>query len=228
MRALPVPAVYLVTDRRRLSPDARTVAAELAALERLIDDAIGAGIDVVQIRERDLDTAMLTALVERVCRAASGTSTAIIVNDRADVAIASGAEGVHLPSHGLPTALVRGLPGVGLIGRSLHPQDPATRADGADYVIFGTLFETRSKPGRTDAVGVAGLSAAASRIPVPVVAIGGVTPERSADCIRAGAAGVAAIAPFLPVGREPGALGPVRAVAAFRAAMAPLGTDLLE
>lgn len=228
MRSIPIPAIYLVTDRRRLSPHARTLLDELLALDRVIDDAIGAGVDVIQIREGDLDAAPLTALVERACRAARGTRTQVVVNDRVDVAIAALADGVHLPSRGVPVARVSALSGVGLIGRSIHEPDLPSVADGADYVLFGTVFETRSKPGRSDLAGLAGLRTAARLFPVPVLAIGGVTPERAAECLQAGAAGIAAIAPFLPVGCDAGALGAARAVEAFRAAMAHARADLLE
>lgn len=225
MEPLAFPVVYLVTDRRRVSTDARTLAQEVTALERVLDDAIEAGVDVVQIRESDLPAALLLALVQRICRAAYGTSTRVVVNDRIDVALAAGADGVHLPSHGVSVAVARTVMETRLVGCSTHSDTPARMTTRADYAVFGTVFETRSKPGRSDVAGLAGLSAAARKFPVPVIAIGGITPERAADCLRGGAAGVAAIAPFLPAGREPGAMGAAPAVVAFREAMRDVVRD---
>lgn len=220
MRTIPDLAICLVTDRRRIAPDARTIQAEVTALDRLLDEAVGAGIDLIQIRERDLDASTLARVSARAVRAAERTSTCVLVNDRADVAIATGADGVHLPSAAFDAARARELRGVRIVGRSLHAGDVSAAAADADYVLFGTIFETRSKPGHAALAGLEGLAAAAQALTVPVLAIGGVTPARVAACVRAGAAGVAAIAPFLPVGREAGALGPAGAVAAFRAALA--------
>ena len=220
MRSISLPAVYLVTDRRRLSPDARTLDQEVTALERLIDDAVAAEIDVIQIRESEIAAALLLALVQRVCRRVRGTRTRIVVNDRADVALIGGADGVHLPSHGISVAAVRSAMGTQLIGCSTHADTKADKPMTADYVLFGTVFQTRSKPGLSVPAGLSGLGVAARTFQVPMFAIGGVTPERAAACIRAGSAGVAAIAPFLPAGREPGSLGTARAIAAFRETMA--------
>jgi thiamine-phosphate pyrophosphorylase len=215
------PIVCLVTDRRRLAPEVRTVRAELAELDRLLDEAIAAGVDLVQVRERDLDAAVLVAFVRGLVRRAAGTTTRVVVNERTDVAIASGADGVHLRSDGPPADRLRALaPGdEWIVGRSCHAVDAARVASGADYVLFGTVFGTASKPG-APASGLDALARWCASTSVPVVAIGGLTPERADACAAAGAAGVAAIGAFLPEGRRPDAIGPRRAVPAFREALA--------
>ena len=127
----------------------------------------------------------------RLARALPG-SAHLIVNDRVDVAVAAGAHGVHLPAGGLPIRVARDLLGPdALIGRSTHSADEARQAcdDGADYVFLGPIWDTASHPGTA---GI-GLTAIAEAQPARVIAIGGVTAERAAACVAAGAWGVAAI-----------------------------------
>lgn len=219
MIPLPRPCVCLVTDRRAVAPDARTTRDELSGLDEQLDAACGAGVDLIQVRERDIDGGALSAFVRRlVTRAPAGTR--IIVNDRVDVAGAAGAAGVHLRADGPPASRVRAIaPGPWLIGRSVHTAVEAdAAADGADYLFFGTVFPSRSKPGGSPVSGIEGLGAACAVSLVPVIAIGGITADKVDACRRAGAAGVAAIGLFLPRGRTPEALGPAEAVKALRAA----------
>ena len=220
MNPLPSPWICLVTDRRGLSPEARTTRAEILALEAQVADAIAAGVDMVQVREPDLDAAPLAALVTRLVGRAAGGGTRIIVNDRADVAHAAGAAGVHLSANGPPADRVRPLgPSGWIVGRSIHTPEEGRRPAGADYLIFGTVFRSRSKPADAPVAGLEMLRAAgAAAAAVPVLAIGGVTPAEAASCRAAGAAGVAAIGAFFPAGRRPDALGPAEAVLAFRRA----------
>lgn len=154
--------------------------------------AIQSGVDMIQVREKDLEARALYDLVCRIRDAAAGTSTKILVNDRLDVALAANVDGVHLPSNGLPTARVRPL--VRVLGRSTHTLEEALQAeqDGADFVIFGPVFET---PGKTP-VGLEALRKVAAAVRIPVLAIGGITPENTSLVIEAGAAGVAAIRRF--------------------------------
>jgi thiamine-phosphate pyrophosphorylase len=179
----------MVTDRRRLGAEARLV--ELAAaLAR-------AGLDVIQVREKDLSDRALLALVTAVRRAVSGTATRVLVNGRPDVALAAGADGVQLPEEGLPVAEVRrAFPSLS-IGASCHSVEAARRAaaDGADTILLGPVFPT---PGKEDHVlGLSVLAEACAAAGVPVHAIGGVTPERVPALRAAGARGAAAIRPFL-------------------------------
>ena len=227
MNTLVAPAICLVTDRRRLSPSARTLAAELSALEVFVDEAIAAGVDLIQIRERDVPARELAAHVARLVGRSGSGPTRILVNDRIDVALTGGAHGVHLRSDAPDTGRVRPLVGPAWIGRSHHDGDDEGRLSGTDFAIFGTVFATGSKPGRPPA-GVARLRDAATRLRVPVLAIGGITPASARECRQAGAAGVAAIGLFLPEGREPGSIGARRAVAELRAAMTGASLNLLE
>lgn len=216
-RLATAPVVMLVTDRRRLSPHARTLLDELTALEASLDEAIDAGVDLIQIRERDLDAQPLEGLTRRVVARTERTSTRVLVNDRADVARAAGAHGVHLRGDSAPVARVRAMDPGWILGRSIHGQSDLAPAAGADYVLLGTMFETRSKPGAVTQT-MEALAATVRAATMPVFVIGGLTPSRAAECARAGAQGVAAIGAFFPRGWSDDAVGPSAAVRAFRAA----------
>src|SRR5262249_53719621 len=115
------PVLCLVTDRRRLSPDARTTRDEITTLEAAIDEAVGVGIDVIQLREPDLEVAERAGLCARVVQRTRGTATRILVNDRVDVAMTTAADGAHLRSDGPPAARIRAIaPSGWCIGRSIH------------------------------------------------------------------------------------------------------------
>jgi thiamine-phosphate pyrophosphorylase len=156
----------------------------------------GAGVDAIQIREKDVASRRLLeialAVASRVPR-----EVAIVINGRLDVAIASGAAGVHLPSRGLPLDRVRRRYPNLLIGLSTHRLDEvaAARDAGADYVVFGPVFAPISKASVDAPVGLGALTEAAS-LGIPVLALGGVTRERLGTLAAAGAAGVAAIGAF--------------------------------
>jgi thiazole tautomerase (transcriptional regulator TenI) len=159
------------------------------------EDAIHAGVDLIQIREPGLEASALLSLAAAAVAIARGTPTRIVVNDRLDVAIASGAHGVHLRGDSIPPERARSMAPAGfLIGRSVHSADEAVlAARGADYVVAGTVFPTSSKPGLRQHLGLGGLAAIVRAVPVPVLAIGGVTVERIEAAASAGAAGIAAI-----------------------------------
>ena len=178
--------VCLVTDRRRADP---VMQARLGA---------EVGIDLIQVRERDLGAAALATIVTRVLEAVRGTRTRVVVNDRLDVAIACGAHGVHLRSDSIPVLAARSLaPRRFLIGRSVHVVGEASRAaTGADYLIAGTVFATSSKPDVTPLLGIDGLRAVVHAVTVPVLAIGGVTTGRLDAIAGAGAGGIAGIGLF--------------------------------
>ena len=166
----------------------------------LFGDAARAGVDLIQIRERDLDDGALVALVRAAVAAVHGTPARVIVNDRADVALAAGAAGVHLRSDSIPARRVREMAGEGfLVGRSVHDEDEAAAVDaegGCDYLIFGTVFPSSSKPAGHQAAGLPALDRVCARVSAPVLAIGGVSIARAPDVARAGAAGIAAIQLF--------------------------------
>jgi len=157
--------------------------------------ALGAaGVGAVQLREKDLDDRDLYELA-RLAREILPPATRLLVNGRLDVALAAGADGVHLPADGVPAAPLRARFGPGvLIGRSTHTVAEVGRArdEGVDYVTFGPVWAT---PGKGAPVGLAELARAAAA-GLPVYALGGVTLERLGELAGAGAAGAAAIRLF--------------------------------
>ena len=145
------------------------------------------GVDYVQIREKDLGARGLFEFVSAVLKRRGASRSKIMVNDRADVALAAGADGVHLPSH----APIVTLPGL-IVARSCHTEEEV-RAAKADFVVFGLVF---SSPGKGEPVGLEALRRAC-RHQKPVFALGGVTRENEQLCAAAGAAGIAAIRLFM-------------------------------
>ena len=193
--------IMLVTDRRRLSPGA-TESESAGHVVELVEAASDAGIDLIQVRERDLDTNALVSLVRRCVAAVKHTQARVLVNERIDVALAAGAHGVNLRADSVDADAARSLlPGGSLVGRSVHGVDQAVRASergGLDYVILGTFFQTPSKDGSPRFTSLEELSALRGVSSIPVLAIGGMTVERAGAVIRAGAAGIAAIGLFIP------------------------------
>jgi thiamine-phosphate pyrophosphorylase len=186
---------------QRPEPAPSAAAAERAAnLAALIEAGVEAGVDLVQVREPDLPTRVLFEVTARAVARARGTATRVIVNDRADVAIAAGAGGVHLGSRSFPAADVRRIaPHAFLVGRSVHSLEEAqaAAAEGyVDYLIAGTVFPSVSKAAAACLLGVEGLAAIARAVRVPVLAIGGIDRTRVAAVAASGAAGLAAIGMF--------------------------------
>ena len=173
-------------------------AAEDALMQR-IGAAARAGAHLIQIRQPQLEALVLTRLVERALRTIEGTAARLLVNDRADVALAAGAHGVHLRGDSMAAARVRAIaPPAFVIGRSVHSVDEAVGAErdgGLDYLLFGTVFPTASKPDAAPA-GVESLARTCGAVALPVLAIGGMTVSTLAPVARAGAAGFAAIGLF--------------------------------
>ena len=184
-----------------------------------------AGVDWVQIREKDLPARQLAALTREVMArtrvSSSGRTARIVVNDRVDVAVTEGAGGVHLGEAGLPVSEVArwvkrtaagivvndhaagpqfdvSAAGDFLIGASCHSLDGAKSAvrDGADYIFFGPVFATPSKARFGETQGLEKLAAVCRSVSVPVIAIGGITLENAGECVAAGASGIAAIRLF--------------------------------
>jgi len=176
-----------VTDRRTLASE--------SLLDAIARNLV-AGIEWIQVREKDLSARALFQLVEAALELPNPHGSKIIVNTRADVAIAIGAAGVHLPS-GSPPARVWRRPGF-LVGVSCHSVADVRQAEieGADYVVFGPIFSPRSKIIRAEPRGLDDLRRAAAAVRIPVLALGGVTRENSAACLSAGAAGIAGITIF--------------------------------
>jgi thiamine-phosphate pyrophosphorylase len=175
--------------------------------------AASSGVNLVQVRARSLDGGALQRLVERVLGAVEGTGCRVVVNDRIDVALAAGAHGVHLRADSVPAARARRLLPHGLLGRSIHSEGEAAAAAReavVDYLVFGTVFPTTSKPADHAAAGPVALQKAVRAAGgIPVLAIGGLTLDNVAEAAAAGAAGLAAIGLFLDPAIDPGRLGDV-------------------
>jgi thiamine-phosphate diphosphorylase len=194
------PLLCLVTDRRRLrraAPQGGAGDVELVLTQ--VRAAAGAGIDLVQIRERDLPGSVLVDLVREAVRITRGTQTRLLVNDRLDVALVCGADGVHLRSDSFAAPRAREIsPAPFVIGRSVHDAVEAAAAaasGGLDYLIVGTIYPSASKAG-APVIGVSPLAAAARVVTMPVLGIGGITIDRLPEVAGSGAAGLAAIGLF--------------------------------
>jgi thiamine-phosphate pyrophosphorylase len=188
----------LVTDRRRIAPADAPFDVARRCLVAQARHAAEAGVDLIQVRERDLEAGDLAALVAELVAVTRGTATRVVVNDRLDVALACAADGVHLRADSIPVEAARRLAPTGfLVGRSVHGAGEAAAAAGANYVIAGTVFPSESKRSGPPLLGLDGLRAVVSAMPVPVLAIGGITSARFDDVAAAGPAGVAAIGLFM-------------------------------
>jgi thiamine-phosphate pyrophosphorylase len=205
MRRWREPCLMLITDRQRLRG---------RLLDEVASQAVEGGVSVVQLREKDLpggDLYRLTIAVHSVLRGRA----LLMVNERADVALATGADGVHLPEDSLPVAMVRRLVGAAcIIGKSVHSVEAAraAAAEGVDYLQVGTVYETASKPGVAPA-GVDLVRDVCAAVDLPVIAVGGITADRVAEVVRAGADGVAVIGAVMD------AADPRAAAAALRRAL---------
>lgn len=207
----------LVTDRRRLAGPAASLDQSRRCLESQARCAVEAGIELLQIRERDLEAAALASIVRDLLTITRGTSTRLVVNDRLDVALACGADGVHLRGDSIPPEEARRLAPSGfLIGRSVRAVDDARRAVAADYLIAGTVLSSPSKAPSHPLIGIEGLRAIAAIAIAPVLGIGGMTAHNIDEVARAGAAGCAAIGLFMGAdggGAAPGCRAvPLRAI----------------
>lgn len=186
-----IPRLMAISRRERLA----------GGLGDWLEAVARAGVEAVQLREKDLGDLELYRLA-RDARARVGSATLLTINGRADVALAVGAAGVHLPSRGLPEAAVRRLLGPdALIGRSCHSRADVERAvrQGADYALLGPVF---ASPGKGRALGLGELAGAAA-VGLPLLALGGITIDRLAAVAEAGARGAAGIRVFLDRERLP-------------------------
>jgi thiamine-phosphate pyrophosphorylase len=195
------PILCYVTDRNLLAATAGP-AREAALIER-IRGAATAGVDWIQIREKDLDGRPLFDLASAGIAAVRGSAAKLLINDRLDVAWAAGAAGVHLGENALPVSEVvqakrRSGPENFLVGASCHSPEAAARAvlEGADYIFFGPVFATPAKAAFGAPQGLARLAEVCRSVFVPVLAIGGITAENAGSCLDAGASGIAAIRLF--------------------------------
>ena len=197
-----------VTDRRGLG-NVTLIGTAIDALTAQARAAADASLDFFQIREPDLPDAALLDLATRVHDAIAGSTLRLLINDRLDIAVAAGLDGVHLRGSSYPAPRARAMAAAGggrpmLIGRSVHGVDEARAvetAGGLDYLIFGTIFATASKPADHVVAGVQTLDAAVRACRLPILAIGGISLENAALVAQSGAAGLAAIGLFQDLGR---------------------------
>jgi thiamine-phosphate pyrophosphorylase len=189
----------LVTDRARLGRPAGT-----AALVDLVGAAARAGVDLIQIRERDLAARDLRRLVAECLDAVRETGARLVVNDRLDVALGCGAHGVHLRADSFEAWRARTVaPPDFLVGRSVHGEAEAVAAaerGDLDYLILGTLHETASKPAGHPQLGLEACARIARRVTIPILAIGGITLDRLPGVLGTGVAGIAAVGLFAEAG----------------------------
>ena len=185
---LPKPILYPITSGATKTPE---------DILPLLEAAVAAKVPLFQIREKTLSARVLYELTARAAAITRGSETRLLVNDRSDIARAGGADGVHLTSNSLPADVVRKTYGPEfLIGVSTHSTDEAlaARDGGADFVVFGPVFDTESKREFGAPQGLNRLAEVANELRgFPVVGIGGITLENAGACFKAGASGVAAI-----------------------------------
>ena len=186
-------------------------------VEDVLVIALAAGATAVQIRAKAATARELLDLGRRVQPLAREAGALLFVNDRVDVALALGADGVHLGPDDLPVASVRAaVPDGFIIGASTDDPDVARRlaSYGADYIGCGAVYATSTKPDAGDVIGIEGLDRVARAVDVPVVGIGGVTVERSAEVSKTAAAGLAVVGAVM---------GAPDVAAAVRGLLAPWG-----
>src|SRR5579862_5831143 len=205
---MPAPILYYISDRHAFPGNEGSQNEQLL---RKIGEAARAGVDYIQLRERDLTTHELEALAlnarDRIDRSKAdgpGPRVNFLINSRTDVALATGADGVHLPADNLSPMEIRHLwkqcranePGTVTISVSCHSLEEVARAEasGADLAIFAPVFEKKDAP-ETRPTGLGALKQACQH-KIPVIALGGITLENASACLDAGAAGIAGIRLF--------------------------------
>ena len=179
-------SLYLITDRAAASRPPADV----------VEECLAAGLRAVQLREKDLEARDLLTLADTLREATQRHGARLIVNDRADVALAASADGVQRTHSSLPVSALRGFTPPGfLVGASVHSEAEArdAAAQGADFIVFGPVYDTASKRRYGPPQGLAALEAVTHAVNRPVLAVGGLTPERVPEVLAAGAAGVAVI-----------------------------------
>lgn len=181
--------LYAITDRRALN----------RGLLDSVERQLRAGVDYLQIREKDMSGRELFEFTRAVTALPNPSGTAVLVNERTDIALAAGAAGVHLPSDSpLPGEIRKITPPGFVVALSTHslPEVNAAEQSGADFAVFGPIFTTLSKARWGPPQGLDALEAACRAVTMPVLALGGITADNAMACIERGAAGIASISLF--------------------------------
>ena len=193
------PIIYLITSGATI-PASTSASEDIQKILSLVRSATEARIPLIQLREKSLSARALYELAARCVEITRGSDTRLLINDRVDIARASGADGCHLTTRSLATSVVRATFGPDfLIGVSTHSLEEArgARAGGADFAVFGPVFESPSKRDYGPPVGIEPLREAVGALsPFPLIALGGITYENATKVLRAGASGVAGISLF--------------------------------
>jgi len=185
------PGVYLITDRKLISGE---------DIIGVVKEALGAGIRTVQLREKDMGTNDLFQLASRMREITNMFNARLIINDRVDVALCAGADGVHLGNAGIPVKAVRKITPDGfLVGVSTHGKDEALRAfeHGADFITCGPVYETPSKMKYGPPIGIRELEEVVSLVDIPVYALGGIKKENIPEVMNTGVYGISMISAIL-------------------------------
>ena len=184
-------SLYLITDRHQTGG---------RPLVEVVRHSLQGGVRAVQLREKDLPAAELYRLAVELRSITSEFDARLIINDRLDIALAAGADGVHIGINSLPVAVVRKVMGKDkIIGYSAHAIDEAlsAQADGADFVTFGPVYRTPSKIEYGEPCGVKKLADAVSALDIPVIGLGGISGSNITDVLSAGIRGVSVISAVL-------------------------------
>jgi thiamine-phosphate pyrophosphorylase len=185
-----LPSLYLITDRK---------ATGSRGLIPTLEAALRGGAALVQLREKDLGSRELLSLAKELRSLANRYGARLLINDRTDIALLSGADGVHLTSKSYPAKEARKLlGGKGLIGVSTHSIEEALKAqeDGADFITFGPVFHTASKAGMGRPLGIERLKETVQRLFIPVFGLGGID-ESNVEQTAASGASVALISAIM-------------------------------
>ena len=188
--------LYLITDRKLVARQGSTELAEVSSLVTAVSQALKGGVKAVQLREKTLGTRLLLRLACKLRELTAVYSARLFINDRLDIALAAGADGVHLTSESIPAAAVRRAVGNRLlIGVSTHSINEAREAQdaGADFLTFGPVYRTPSKLKYGKPVGAGMLKRVCREMGIPVFALGGVKESKIDEAVKAGAYGVSMI-----------------------------------
>lgn len=188
------PLIYLITDGEATAQNFPVKSVEIL---KLVETAAASKIDLIQIREKNISAKLVFELASKAVRITRHTSTKIFINDRADIAQATQADGVHLTSTSLPMKIIRqNFPENFIVGVSAHSLDEAVRArdEGADFVTFSPIYKTPSKAQYGEPQGLEELRDVCRKLnPFPVIALGGIDETNFSPVLESGAAGFAAI-----------------------------------